>query len=47
VFQRLVRMEVRRPEVEAATMFTEEADYDPLRLAGSPPGRLGAIYEAG
>jgi len=47
VFQRLVRMEVRRPEVEAETEFTEEADYDPLRLADSRPGRLGAIYETG
>ena len=39
VFQRLVDMEVRRPEVEAATMFTEEADFDPLRLAAAdgPP----------
>ena len=35
VFQRLVDMEVRRPEVEAATMFTEEADFDPLRLAAA------------
>jgi YihY family inner membrane protein len=40
VFQRLVRMEVRRPEVEAATKFTEEADFDPLRLAAA--GRAGS-----
>jgi len=40
VFQRLVDMEVRRPEVEAATMFTEEADFDPLRLAAA--GRAGS-----
>jgi len=46
VFQRLVRMEVRRPEVEAATEFTEQADFDPLRLAGSRPSRLSALYEA-
>ena len=31
VFERLVQMEVRRPEVEAATLFTDEADWDPLR----------------
>jgi YihY family inner membrane protein len=30
VFQRLVRMEVRRPEVRAAASFTNEADEDPL-----------------
>src|SRR5215470_11730849 len=40
VFQRLVDMEVRRPEVEAATMFTEEADFDPLRLGAA--GRAGS-----
>jgi YihY family inner membrane protein len=47
VFRRLVEMEVRRPEVEAETMFTEEADFDPLRLTGSRPRRLSAIYGAG
>jgi YihY family inner membrane protein len=30
VFQRLARMEVRRPEVRVATAFTAEADQDPL-----------------
>lgn len=30
VFQRLARMEVRRPEVTVATSFTEQADEDPL-----------------
>jgi YihY family inner membrane protein len=30
VFQRLVRMEVRRPEVRAAASFTDKADEDPL-----------------
>jgi YihY family inner membrane protein len=30
VFQRLARMEVRRPEVVVATSFTEQADEDPL-----------------
>lgn len=30
VFERLVRMEVRRPEVRARTRFTDEADRDPL-----------------
>lgn len=30
VFQRLARMEVRRPEVRVATAFTAEADHDPL-----------------
>lgn len=40
VFRRLARMEVRRPEVEVATSFTEEADEDPLRLAaGRYPAR--------
>lgn len=31
VFVRLAQMEVRRPEVEVATSFTDEADEDPLR----------------
>lgn len=30
VFQRLARMEVRRPEVRVATAFTADADKDPL-----------------
>ena len=46
VFQRLVDMEVRRPEVEAATMFTEQADFDPLRLAAADRAGLSAMYAA-
>jgi YihY family inner membrane protein len=34
VFERLARMEIRRPEVELAMSFSSEADRDPLR---SPP----------
>ena len=30
VFQRLARMEVRRPEEEVSASFTEAADEDPL-----------------
>ena len=36
VFQRLARMEVRRPEVQVKTSFTEEADEDPLDVPDRP-----------
>ena len=35
VYARLVRMEIRRPEVEVITLFTAAADDDPLEPAGS------------
>jgi YihY family inner membrane protein len=37
VFQRLARMEVRRPEVKVAASFTKQADRDPLD-GEEPPG---------
>jgi hypothetical protein len=36
VFIRLATMEVRRPEVEVTTSFTDAADEDPLRDGPSP-----------
>jgi hypothetical protein len=39
VFQRLAQMEVRRPEVKVAALFTEEADEDPSGVRDNvPPG---------
>ena len=36
VFERLARMEVRRPEVEVQIQFTPEADFEPLHLPDAP-----------
>jgi YihY family inner membrane protein len=36
VFERLARMEVRRPEVEVQIQFTPEADFEPLQLPDAP-----------
>lgn len=42
VFERLARMEIRRPEVLVKVSFTPEADIDPLAPTSEPVGR-GAV----
>ena len=39
VFERLARMEVRRPEVEVEVEFRPEADFDPLEPSSGSPVR--------
>ncbi len=39
VFERLARMEVRRPEVEVDVEFRPEADFDPLEPSSGSPAR--------
>jgi len=50
VFERLARMEVRRPEVRVDIGFTPEADIDPLAPVAEPqdrgPGQSGAERES-
>jgi hypothetical protein len=42
VFDRLARMEIRRPEVQVDVGFTPEADFDPLAPTSEPVNR-GAV----
>ena len=46
VFERLARMEIRRPEVEVQIEFTPEADFDPLEPSPVAAGEASGSERA-